>query len=307
MRVNNTYVKSEILPRSKAAAKSRSTFGELMSSCSSKVRSADILTVCNRESAAAESRSAGPASEPSGPVILSGDSVETKLAKLREMAEHSDYTGMTSAEIFTEVWQRYNRAFDGNMAAIKYFGPTKWQKIAYQFLNEYSPSVDRAVRNEIKEKYGLQPGDEGYKECKIKYLGNIRSAALGYGNMSSEEVEAAIIKKYTGKGTMLDFLNMQGELMLSGTLTNKMGYDAEWDYYSQLRSSIREICFPKEYYEGKQISNELFESVLDKPFYPRLFFNSMKDTLINRVTFDGYSYDVKGILLNIIDHFLECL
>ena len=50
--------------------------------------------------------------------------------------------------------------------------------------------------------------------------------ALGYDGMSSEEREAAIKEKYSGKNTTLDFLKMQGELMHSGVLEHVMGDEA---------------------------------------------------------------------------------
>lgn len=135
------------------------------------------------------------------PVINSTDSVDVKLEKLRQMAANDDFTGMSDAEIYKAVYDRYDDAFNGNMPAIL---------------------------------VGIYPGDGsisiGGEKIKTRIVEQFRDQArnisafdeaMGYENLSFDEKEAAIIKKYTGKTTFSDFINMQGELQLSGVLKNK--------------------------------------------------------------------------------------
>ena len=58
-----------------------------------------------------------------------------KLNQLAEITERTDYTGMSSEEIYAEIWNLYNEAFDGNMIAIRgcVAGPSERGEIGYQF------------------------------------------------------------------------------------------------------------------------------------------------------------------------------
>ena len=144
----------------------------------------------------------------SNPVINPTDSTEVKLAKLREIDTNANYTGMTDAEIYRAIWDRYNDAFDGNMPAILICahpdsGDTSLGN------GQYTTGILTQFLGEVFTKHGIS--DEA------------RDEALGYADMSHEEREAFILKKYEGKNTTLDFLNMTGELSLSGVLFYRLG------------------------------------------------------------------------------------
>jgi len=132
----------------------------------------------------------------------------TKLAELREAAEKTDYTGMTPAQVFKEIHDRYNDAFDGNILVITTFvlsNGREWGDINSQYNRE----MDAAFQMLRKEYPGITQV-EAFREM------------MGYGDLQVNEVETAIIKKYEGKDTTFDFMNMMGEMLRSGTL-DRMG------------------------------------------------------------------------------------
>ena len=67
----------------------------------------------------------------------------TGTSVLQIIADNADYTGMSSEEIYAEIWQRYNTAFDGNMPAIYSYlvGGWEWQVIGNQYASEFSNIV----------------------------------------------------------------------------------------------------------------------------------------------------------------------
>ena len=69
-----------------------------------------------------------------GSVTVS-NATQAKLKQLAELDAQADYTGMSPDEIYAEIWNRYNEAFDGNMIAILgcVAGPSEWGEIGYQF------------------------------------------------------------------------------------------------------------------------------------------------------------------------------
>ena len=58
-----------------------------------------------------------------------------KLKQLAELNAQAGYAGMSPDEIYAEIWNRYDEAFDGNMIAIRgcVAGPSERGEIGYQF------------------------------------------------------------------------------------------------------------------------------------------------------------------------------
>ena len=131
-----------------------------------------------------------------------------KLAKLREAAEKTDYTGMTPTQVFKEIHDRYNDAFDGNILVITNFALANGREWA-DINSQYNEELGAAFRTLCKEYPGITHV-EVYREM------------LGYGDMTINEVEAAIVKKYEGKDTTFDFMSMMGEMLRTGVL-DRMG------------------------------------------------------------------------------------
>ena len=94
---------------------------------------------------------------------------------------------MSSEEIYAEIWNRYNEAFDGNMAAItaNITGPVEWAQVNNHFVNE----INRRV-----------------------FIPETSAACEAAGAANSYEEKMALEKDFqrgAGKNTTLDFLKMQ--------------------------------------------------------------------------------------------------
>ena len=132
---------------------------------------------------------------------------QAKLAELREIDAKADYAGMTNTEIYKAIWDRYNAAFDGNMPAIR-IGAYPGAATISLGGGQYEVGILEQFLGEVAR------NGSSY---------TVHSEAMGYEGMSYAEIEALILNKYEGKNTAIDFLNMTGELQLSGVLTNKLG------------------------------------------------------------------------------------
>ena len=131
-----------------------------------------------------------------------------KLTELREVAEKTDYTGMTPAQVLKEIHDRYNDAFGGNILVITTFvlsNGREWGDINSQYNRE----MDAAFQM-LRKEYPSITEVDAFREM------------MGYGGLQVNEVEAAIIKKYEGKDTTFDFMSMMGEMLRSGAL-DRMG------------------------------------------------------------------------------------
>jgi len=241
--------------------------------------------------------------------IYTSDSTETKLEKLRQMAEVSDYSGMSYEDIYTTIWNRYNTAFGGKLSTITALvGPMSqdWCDINYQFIKEADKYVNIPLRRSL-EKQGLIDNGVYSKEAR-QIISDIRAAPLGYRGMSFEEKEAAIFEKYKGKDSYLDFISMQGELFNTGVYWNKLGIEGS----IQLRSHMREEAIyhyvPNQMYKAGLIdaawrgipdeyitSQAKFETLFDFKFDVRTFYRGMRDTLQNLIV-ESSSYDIKGMI-----------
>ncbi len=252
--------------------------------------------------------------------ILPTDSTEVKLEKLREIADKADYTGMTYEEIYTDIWNRYNDAFDGQLSAITFTGgiSLEWIEINNQFVQEAEKNVYIPLRNEFLAK-GIDRDDLSYNKEYMERVSDIRSSALGYKNMTFEEKEAAILEKYKGKNSFLDFLNMQGELDHTLVNRNKMGAEGAnayaWEIFSSIQSDFSKAQFTqtaqgqihsRSWLSPNEISQTEWDSYLQKDFNIYAFFAAMKDS-VNKTIFNNYDYDIQGFLNNQIDSFLGIL
>ncbi len=253
-----------------------------------------------------------PSPAEGGIEILPTDSVQVKLEKLQKIGEVSDYSGMSYEEIYTTIWNRYNDAFDGRLSAILAFGAPNWENwtaISNQFGEESRREVFFDLRDEIVRQ-GAQRDELGDHPEYIKRVSDIKSAPLGYQGMSIEEKEAAILQKFQGKTSFLDFMSMQGELEDAMVFRKSMGMDAEFRYLCNLRDSLNAHFGGDRYIQTSiplnDLSTSAWESVLRSDFEPIGFFIGMKDSL-NHITFSNYSYDVKGMMEQQIDHMLDLL
>ena len=92
---------------------------------------------------------------PSGVTV--SNATHAKLKQLAEIDAQADYTGMSPDEIYAEIWNRYDEAFDGNMIAIRgcVAGPAEWGEIGYQFYTEvtrhiYNPAINAAWKEGVE-------------------------------------------------------------------------------------------------------------------------------------------------------------
>lgn len=255
--------------------------------------------------------------------IQPGDTTEVKLAKLRQMAEEADYTGMDFNEIYTSIWNRYNDAFDGNMSAITTFAGISpdWSSVNNQFLHEYDNNVYFPLMREFKAETGIDiftwsksewPEHERNMELFGEYVrskyGTFYDQALGYGDMSIEEREQAICKKYAGKDTLRSFLNMQGELYASGVLTSKLGVDGASAFISAIERQLPETYFFEDCLKGPtwEISQARWDAVLDGKFDAQAFAADMRE-YVKTANFSGVNFDIQGAISQGIDYLLEAV
>jgi len=252
------------------------------------------------------------------PLIMSSYVSEGTRAKLIELArinKQADYTGMSYDEIYAEIWNRYNEAFEGNMIAINGLvaGPPEWSVISSKFedeLEEHIVEPEMALRKAMSGKTSYTPyensklSSEVYGDC----VSPARLKVLGYEGMSINEIEAAIKEKYAGKNTTQDFLNMQSELHKTGVLFNKMGILG-------MRSYIRTITHQFVLANNPQYVNDIknggvygmspdqWNRVADQPFDIGGFASKMRE-MLSHMSFEGYPVNFKDVILSAIDKFI---
>ena len=95
------------------------------------------------------------------------------------------------------------------MAAYSINGLQEGCSIEYQFQQECAPLVKYPLINEIASKTGLQKSDPALAEYTGPEFQEIRSVALGYGGMTTEEKESAILQKYAAKDTVMQIRDMR--------------------------------------------------------------------------------------------------
>lgn len=258
------------------------------------------------------------------PVIQSTDTTEVKLEKLRQIDSMTDYSGMSYEEIYTDLWNRYNDAFGGNLAAITGLATPKtleWIDIS----NQFNQAAKELVYNPLKAEFhsqGVRWEDMSYNEEVTQRISDIKAAPLGYNGMSYDEKEAAILEKYQGKDSLLDFLNMQGELYNTMVYHGKNGFHESSSYFQQIRQQLTNDHLEPKFeqqgfftweqmhtgsnYSMHMISSEQWNGILQGSFDMHSFFIGLKDAIQNH-TFENYNYDVRGMLNSQIDDFMGLL
>lgn len=240
------------------------------------------------------------------PSSTASSEVRAKLAELRAAAANADYTGMSYGEIGAAIWERYNAAFDGNMPAITTFaGPPDWVDINNQFETEWNHMVRFPVEREIWQDTRLERGDKGYAEYLRSQYGSL-SWMADYNGMSVKEKEQAIMEKYAGKDTLLDFLNMQGELHWSGVLGHKMGGKALSQYIWAIENQLNHSYFFDNMLTGTPVSQLQWNRALYGRFDVHSFAASLKERM-QHLTFSGFDFDVAGAVTKGIDDLLAAL
>lgn len=235
-------------------------------------------------------------------------STEAKLAELREIAKNADYTGMSYSEIYKTIYDRYNEASGGQLGAYAFYNPP-WDSdigtIKNQLGQELRLHIYTPLEKELEQELGFtnQENRAEFQKHFIERRYTVRAEALGYGGMSYDEIEKAIVEKYKGKNSLQDFLEMQGELNDTGVLWHKLGgSDRLGEYYSSLNTQINLTYFYDNYVYEYPLEPGQYESTLLKRFEPASFFSDVKQTIL-RSTYMHYNlgYDVKAQVLQDVD------
>lgn len=116
-----------------------------------------------------------------------------KLAVLQRLHEQTDYSGMTEAEKYKLINERFSAAFDQLTLYTGIFGWPRTEKIVL-------------VHDQICKDVGIEHANMGRVDRKL-YRETL------YGNMSDDEVKAAVYNKYDGN-TPYDRLSALNELRL---------------------------------------------------------------------------------------------
>ena len=259
-----------------------------------------------------------------GSVTVS-NATQAKLKQLAELNAQADYTGMSTDEIYAEIWNRYDKAFDGNMIAIRSFigGPSEWTAINQQFKREITSHVFTSAISAAR-KEGLELDGRPYTEWTdaekdaldsssnlkaCKTVDNALMKVLGYDGMSFEEREAAIREKYAGKNTTSDFLNMQSELDLSGVLSHKMGVYRAGTYCAMLGAKLDAALNPNSisnvgHEKYSPMTADQWYRVANQPFDTAQFAAAMKDNLHRVSGHNGWTKDYVKMMEGFFDHFV---
>ncbi|MBR4095823.1 MAG: hypothetical protein IKK42_00790 [Oscillospiraceae bacterium] len=180
------------------------------------------------------------------PADLSIAETQLKLDKVAAAGRAVDYSGMTKAEIFAEIENRYKEAFDDFYTARSVCLTKEQEKI----LSQYN--------SEVKEKIGVSNSIEFYNEAR------------GYAGMSYDEIEAAVKEKYAGKTGFKDQLNLFGELFATGVLTDKYGFYTATQMCTDMRISMG--CSPlkteAELYGGIDPNASAFDMLMNNEYVP---------------------------------------
>jgi len=133
-------------------------------------------------------------------VVSDFSDTQARLDDISEAIKNTDYSGMTSAEIYVDIEKKYENAFDDFYMTKALAACKDHIMINDQFLNDIHNNVGKTTLALINE-------------------------ARGYAGMSYDEIENAIKEKYAGKTGFIDQLNLFGELFSTGVLFNKFGTD----------------------------------------------------------------------------------
>ena len=259
-----------------------------------------------------------------GSVTVS-NATQAKLKQLAELNAQADYTGMSPDEIYAEIWNRYDEAFDGNMIAIRacIAGPEEWCVINNQFFDQitrhiFNPAIV-AARKEGLELDGrpytewtdaeIDALDSSARDKATEIVKDAKLKVLGYDGMNFEEREAAIREKYAGKNTTSDFLNMQSELDLSGVLSHKMGVYRAGTYCAMLGAKLDAALNPNSisnvgHEKYSPMTADQWYRVANQPFDTAQFAAAMKDNLHRVSGHNGWTEDYVKMMEGFFDHFI---
>lgn len=147
-----------------------------------------------------------------------------KLAVLQRLHEQTDYSGMTEAEKYKLINERFSAAFDQLTLHTGIFGWPRTEKILQ-------------VRNQQYKDAGIEKASSGMEEYKLH-------KKAFYGGMSDDEIKAAVYKKFDGN-TTYDRLSALCELDIMNLDNGAFG--------PALRSFVErslETCRHSRHYQG---------------------------------------------------------
>ena len=270
-----------------------------------------------------EQRVTSPVTEEESSIpIFPTDSTAVKLEKLQQIAAESDYTGMSYSEIYTAIWNRYDRAFDGRLSAILSQagpGPVGWTDIFNQFDEETGKEVFTPLFQDFVDQGLLEEGEWYDRDDTevMQRLSEIKSAPFSYSGMSFEEKEAAILEKYRGKHSYLDFLSMQGELKNALVYRNKMGRDGESDFFSTLDIQLRyNYVYQNDVVEPSQLrhpnpavllSEEQWAHIFREPFDVHRFINNVREAQGTAIFLRDPAFSVLSIVAGQVDGWMDLM
>lgn len=141
------------------------------------------------------------------------EDVLRKLAALREAAKTADYTGMTDAEIYKTIYDRYDKAFGGNYSGALLNGLHAMMQLPGSriSINMYSQMEDE-VRNNVSE--------QGKEKMKTS-MGHVElmMEAL-YGEMTRDEIRNQIESKCPENPTTLEYCSYLRDMGCAGFLSS---------------------------------------------------------------------------------------
>ena len=180
------------------------------------------------------------------PIDPSIAETQVKLDEVAAVGRAVDYSGMTKAEIFAEIENRYKEAFDDYYMARTVCATTEQSMM----LSQYN--------DEIRSKIGINNSFELYNNAR------------GYEGMSYDEIELAIKEKYVGKTGFQDQLNLFGELFTAGVLSNKYGHHTAVSMITDMKISMGcVVTKPKsEFYGGIDPNSSAFDMLMNNEYVP---------------------------------------
>ncbi|MBQ5319866.1 MAG: hypothetical protein J6K17_12295 [Oscillospiraceae bacterium] len=181
------------------------------------------------------------------PADLGIAETQLKLDKVAAAGRAVDYSGMTKAEIYAEIENRYKDAFDDFYTA-RSVCITKEQ---IMILNQFNAETEEKV---------------GISNINSELVRNAR----GYKGTSAEEIETEIKEKYAGKLGFKDQLNMYGELFSAGVLSEKYGGKTAAFMTGELSESIggRPRKSEAELYGGIDPNASAFDMLMNNEYVP---------------------------------------
>lgn len=194
---------------------------------------------------------------------------QEKLDKISEEIKNTDYSEMSKSEIYADIEKKYADSFDDFYMTMALWPSEDHVMIHQQFLEDTQNYSTRSIVHE----------------------------ARGYSDMSFDEIEAAIKEKYAGKTGFIDQLNLFGELVSSGVLVNKFGFDVATDMEAKLNASI-EI----KYYGGEKMSKNEWLDKIEETGVSSPFSLLLSNPFLSEIEKEIYKSMVDDILFGIADN-----